>query len=139
MWTPVCSKSITCRVTTAMPCTRALAAVRASRSHRLSGIGSLAQRCAMAVSTGNMRSENSGITHCFNHARRTALWAASLRSIDKTPYSSSSTVTTDMNRLAASTLSDHSATARSAFPFQTLRNSDTTLASRINIRRRLPA
>ncbi len=42
--TPVALKSATLRVTTVMPCTRAVAAISASRSPRLSGTCSLAQR-----------------------------------------------------------------------------------------------
>ncbi len=53
--TPVGWKSAALRVTTAIPCTRAVAAMSASRSPRLSGTCSRAQRCATAVSIGNIR------------------------------------------------------------------------------------
>ena len=56
--TPVGSKSETLRVTTAMPCTNAVAAMSA-RAHRACLVHA-AERSVTAVSIGNVRPENSG-------------------------------------------------------------------------------
>jgi len=52
--TPVATKSPTFRVTTVIPCTRAVAAIKASLSERGSRTRSRAQRSATALSTGRI-------------------------------------------------------------------------------------
>ncbi|AKU51168.1 hypothetical protein VB145_20165 [Xanthomonas arboricola] len=59
MFTPVGLKSAALRMTTAMPCTNAVAAMSSSRSPRLSGACRRAQHCAAAASIGHLRTENS--------------------------------------------------------------------------------
>lgn len=77
------AKSTTWRVTTVMPWTRAVTAIKASR-HRGIGLGRRPGRCRRAL-------------HCI----------ASRRSICSVPISSSRTVIAEMNRLPAGTLAAH--------------------------------
>jgi hypothetical protein len=83
------SKSRTLRVTTVMPWTRAVAAIKASRMGLGSGKCSLAQRCATTASTGSIRPLNSGNTLVSSHTQRMAPWRLSLRSSKRMPSSSS--------------------------------------------------
>ena len=71
---------------------RAVAAINASRSGRRSGTWSLAQRSAVASSTGRTRSENDGSTCLSSQDRRTSPCRGSRRSTHSTPISNSSTV-----------------------------------------------
>ena len=108
--TPVGSKSATLRVTTDMPCTSAVAAIRASRTGRGSGTCSRALRWATAVSTTRMRPAKAGKTWPFSQARNIAPWDGSRRSASKTPISNSWREITDKYKSPASTLSAQSAT-----------------------------
>ena len=101
----------------------------ASRSDRGSGIGSLAQHCATAISTLRMRSENAGKTCALSQERRTAPCAGSLRSTRSRPVSSSRIVITDKKSLVAETLFAQFTTLLSAFPDFAFLNSDITLVS----------
>ncbi len=103
--TPVCTKSAMFRVTTVMPWTSAVAAIRASRSERRPGTCKRAQRSATILSTGKIRPLNSGTICLFIHARSIAPYVGSQRSICKMPVSSSRIVIADMYKLFALTLS----------------------------------
>lgn len=87
--TPVGSKSATLRVTTVMPCTSAVAAMRPSRTGRGSGTWRRALRCATAVSTDRIRPAKAGKTCAFSHVRNMAPCDGSRRSASNTPISSS--------------------------------------------------
>src|SRR6185312_7068151 len=95
-FTPIDAKSLALRVTTVIPCTRAVAAMRASRSALGSGTCRWAQRLATTVSTGRIRSANSGRTWLSSQMRKALPCFESLRSTSRTPNSNSSTVIAEM-------------------------------------------
>ena len=127
--TPVRPKPVASRVTTVIPCTNAVAAIRASRSPCGSGTCSLAHRRATSVSIGSTRSAKAGRTRWSIHARRTPPCTGSRRSASSTPSSSSRIVMTDTKRLDGRTPIAHAVTCLSALPSFAFRSSETTLVS----------
>ena len=132
--TPVGAKSETFRVTTVIPWTNAVAAMSASRSGRLSGTWSPAQRRTTAVSTGKIRPANAVITCRSSQDLSTAPCAGSRRSTRSTPISISRTVITDRNNLAAGMPSAQAMTSVFALRVLPLLISAMTLVSTRNIR-----
>ena len=132
--TPVGAKSETFRVATVSPWTRAVAAMRASRSGRLSGTWSPAERRTTAVSTGKTRPANAVITCRSSQDLSMVPCAGSRRSDKSTPISISRIEMTDKNSLAAEMPSAHAMTFAFALRVLPFLISATTLVSSRYIR-----
>ncbi len=114
--TPIGSKSATLRVTTVIPCVRAVAAISASSSGRGSGACKAAARRAIAKQIVRVRVANDVITLFSSHRRKIAPCLGSWRSIRRTPRSSSKIVTTEMKHDSTGALHDTRATRAGEAP-----------------------